>query len=329
MIQKTSLFLLVAALLLACGQEQGGDVAEVESADNPLRPVFEPEAKKDDSPKPVDVVKCVPRIDSLPDWAIAKELTVHTPENLYEYNNGAAPKYIAYGFSKLAHIRYKYQGDDLRSVTLDVYDMGDPLGAYGIYSTGHGRDIEVREGWGTEGYLSDTVAVAWKRQVYIHISADENEPALISMTERLMEEVLSSISGQDLKPQILDILPKQGFIPHSDQYIAKDLLGHSFLPGGFLASYRIENIEALLFVTDLKTPKAANEAFDQLLAYEKEWGDILSRDEGSIGAERFWAKDPGLGTGIAARTDRYVAGMWGAQSKTKAEAILGELINKL
>ncbi len=324
------LSIIFVALLLAGVPGRSDDVSKQQSSNTSPQSVFQPvTAHNVQAPAKPNVAELIPRIESLDDWSIAKELTVYTPDNLYEYNNGAAPKYIAYGFEKLAHIRYKYKDDDFLSIAVDVYDMGSPLGAYGIYSTGHGRDIEVREGWGTEGYLSGTVAVAWKQRFYIDISADEDQPALISMTKKLMEDIVASIPKKDLRPRILDLLPKRGFIPHSDQYVAKDLFGHSFLPGGLLASYKIEDQEALLFVTDLKTKKAADEALDRLLGYEKEWGEIESQGEDDFGKEHFWAKDPGLGKGVAARTGRYIAGMWGVQSKNEAEAILRRLIAEL
>jgi hypothetical protein len=228
----------------------------------------------------------------------------------------------------LAHIRYAYRGDDLSSITLDVYDMGSPLGAYGIYSSGRSRDISPRA-WGAEGYLSGTIAVAWKQQVYVYCSADNETPALGKMLEQLMDRVTSAIPGDNRKPDILSALPPEGLVPYSDRYIGKDLLGHSFLPGGLLANYQIEGQESMVFFSDLGSAEAAEGAVQRWRGYEGERGKV-SGNEDQVGESGFWAEDPGLGSGVVVRTGRYVAGIWGVPSEdAAARRILGQLVTNL
>lgn len=274
-----------------------------------------------------DIADLVPSVSSMPEWTVAEKLTEYTPDTLFEYINGAASQYLSYRFKKLAHIRYAYRGDDFSSITLDIYDMGSRLGAYGIYTAGRPRDIASRE-WGAEGYRSGTIAVAWKQRIYIHASADDETPALVKMLEQLMAQVASAIPGDDSKPDILSALPTKDLIAYTDRYIGKDLLGHSFLPGGFLANYEVDGRECLLFFSDLGSVEAADDVMGRLRAYEEEQGKVLS-EGGPIGADAFWAEDPGLGVGVVTRVGRYVAGIWGVPSKTVAREILGEFVANL
>ena len=266
-------------------------------------------------------------VDSSPDWSVADGPVVYSPDNLFEYNDGAAPKYLSYGFKELTHIRYAHGGDDLSSITLDIYEMEAPLGAYGIYSSGRPREISPRE-WGTESYRLGSVAVAWKKNFYVHALADDERPVLITMLEEMMERVLSTVSSDDVIPEILSALPQQDLIPYTDRYVGEDLLGHSFLPGGMLANYKVENREILLFYSDLGSPDVADSALVQLRSYEEEYGKILG-EGGPIGVGAFRVEDPGLGTGVVARTGRYIAGIWDVPSQTVAREILGELIINL
>lgn len=315
-----SLAACLLALLVGCGPENLSSVVpQVEKPEGALAPSADVAQ--------LDVARLVPPVSGMPEWTIAEELARYSPDTLFEYVNGAAPQYLSYGFEKLAHIRYAYRGDDLSSVTLDIYDMGSQLGAYGIYSAGRPREISPQE-WGAEGYRSGTVAMAYKSHVYVCASADDERPALVAMLESLMSQVTSSIPGDNSKPAILSVLPPRGLIPHSDRYIGKDLLGHSFLPGGFLASYEFEEREGLLFFSDLESPSAADEALGRLRTYEEEHGKV-SDGSGLIGAGILWAEDPGLGLGAVTRVGRYVAGIWGVPSRPVAEEILGNLVANL
>jgi hypothetical protein len=268
----------------------------------------------------------LPAIPNGSDWAWAEEPTQYKPDNLFEYLNGGAPQYLSYGFVNLAHARYAYKGQDLSSVTLDIFDMGSPLGAYGIYSSGRPREISKRS-WGAEGYRSGSVASGWKGRVYLHASADEDTPVLIAGLEMLMDQAAAAVPGKSTWPVELAALPETRFIAGSDRYIGKDLLGHSFLPGGFLANYEMDGTEGLLFISDLRTTEEANRAFDLLYSFESDRGKIVK--QGKIGDVSFWTEDPGLGFGIVIRRKTYVGGLWGIEDPKIAEAIVEELDRNL
>lgn len=282
-------------------------------------PTSEPEAE-------FDVLQLLPEIPDGSDWTWADPPTLYRTENLFEYLNGGAPQYLSYGFVSLVNARYAYQGRDLNSVTLDIFDMGSQLGAYGIYSSGRPREISKRS-WGAEGYRSGTVAAAWKGRIYVHGSADEDTPPLIEKLEMLMDQAAAVIPGESNLPSELALLPVTRFIAGSDRYIGKNLLGHSFLPGGFLAHYDLDGSEGLLFVSDLRTEAGAGRAFDLFYSFEEVRGKILER--GRMGDASFWVEDPGLGFGVVIRRRTYVGGLWGIENPRIAENILAELDSNL
>jgi len=261
-------------------------------------------------------------------WEMVEEFTEYSPESLYEYLNGGAPQYLSFGFRKLVNVRYVYQGDDLRSVTLDLFEMESPLGAYGIYSSGRPRTASVRD-WGAEGYRSGTIAAAWNRNVYVHGSADENDPALIEFLDRVIARAVGEVPGKAQMPWMVKVLPSADRIPFSDRYVGKDLLGHSFLPGGVLAEYSLgEGVKGLLFVSDLVTPPKAIEASDRLLEYESERGKVVGQ-LAIEGTTLHWVDDPGLGPGAFAQSDRFVLGLWGSPDTPAVRVLLSELIRNL
>jgi len=274
----------------------------------------------------LDILKLVPDLSEEIGWTWAEGPVLYEPDDLFEYVNGGAPQYLSYGFTGLVHARCSYEGEDLRSVTVDIFDMGSCLGAYGIYSSGRPRGIAKRS-WGVEGYRSGTVAAAWKGRIYLRGAADEDTPALIGKLEALMEEVITTVPGDSNSPPELSVLPVRGLIAGSDKYIGKNLLGHSFLPGGFLANYEVEGNEVLLFVSDLGDWKKAGEAFELFFSFENTHGRILRK--GKIGEESFWSEDPGLGVGVVFRRESYVGGLWGFKDAESRIGLVEALDNKL
>ncbi len=261
-------------------------------------------------------------------WEMAEESAEYFPESLYEYLNGGAPQYLSFGFQKLINTRYVYQGDDLRSVTLDLFEMQSPLGAYGIYSSGRPRTASVHD-WGVEGYRSGTIAAAWNGNEYVHGSADENDPVLIELLDRVIAHAVGAVPGEPQMPWMVKVLPSADRIPFSDRYVGKDLLGHSFLPGGVLAEYNLgEGAEGLLFVSDLIAPPKAKKAFDRLFEYESERGKVVGQSA-IEGTRLRWVEDPGLGQGAFAQFDRFVIGLWGSPDTPAVRTLLTELIRNL
>jgi hypothetical protein len=258
----------------------------------------------------VDLTPLLPVLSSLEGWSI-----------------GAAPRYLTYGFRKLVHVRYELGGDPLSSVTLDIFDMGSKLGAFGLYRSLMPGGAVVQN-WGAEGHRSGTVAAAWKDGIYVQGEADDDRAVLISVLDRFMASVCREVAGDTALPAILASLPSEGRVPLSERYAAADLLGHTFLPGGVAATYTIDGQEADLFFSDLEGEAAAADALDRLRAFHSQWGTFIE-EVPSIGTAGFRFSDPGLGPGIAVGVGHYVAGVYGELSHDAQTDLLSQLVERL
>jgi len=253
--------------------------------------------------------------------------TDYDSETLYEYLNGGAPLYLKFGFEGMAHVRYQFGDNSLSSVTLDVFDMGSDLGAFGLYRSGRPPEAGVRD-WGAEGYRSGTVAAAWKGSVSIHAEADEDQPKLIEAMENLVAQVAKSVVGGTSLPQIIDLLPSDGLVPWSERIVAEDMMSHAFLPGGVLATYRVAGDEGTVFFSHLASETAITEAMAALRAHHEQWGEIV-RDIDSIGDGGFRFSDPGLGSGAVVSLGSYVVGVHGDLPSEVQTDLLGRLVDNL
>ncbi len=259
-----------------------------------------------------------------PGWTISEGPTSYDGESLFEYLNGGAPLYLKYGFESLTQTRYQLGDDPFASVTLDVFDMGSDIGAFGIYRSVVPPGAEV-ENWGAEGYRSGTIAAAWKGSVYVHGEADDERPELVEGLDRVVGLAAEAIEGSAALPPILGVFPSDGLKAGSERYVAVDLFGHAFLPGGFVADYEVDSGELELFFSQVGSAAEAEEALGLLHAHEEQWGEVGAFVDGP-GEGGFRFTDPGLGPGLAVRSGTYVAGVHGAGG---GDALVRELLTRL
>jgi hypothetical protein len=264
----------------------------------------------------------------LPDgWSAAGAPVEYDAETLYEYLNGGAPLYLDYGFVSLVQTRYQLGANSLAGLTIDIFDMGSTLGAFGLYSSIRPPDATYT-GWGAEGYRSGAVAAAWRGTVYVHGEADEDRAELTAMLEQMLAEIMAGITGDTKTPAILGSLPADGLVAHSERFVASDLLGHAILPGGVIASYTVDGQEGKLFFSDLENAAAAAEALVLLRVHQERWGEIVD-DVPPIGAAGFRFSGAGLGSGTVVSAGPFVAGVHGDLSPGVQDRLLEQLVSRL
>jgi len=273
-------------------------------------------------PARVDLEGLLPEVSSLEGWRIVEGPSSYTLDTLWEYLDGGAPRYEAYGFERMIHSRYQLGNDSLASVTADVYDMGSELGAFGIYSSIRSPDATFQS-WGAEGYRSGTVAAAWKGQVFAHVAADDERPELIEMMQLLAAHVCDEVTGSVAPPTILHPLPPVDLVPHSERYVASDLFGHSMLPGGVLATYEIDGHQGELFFSELENEVAAQQALEAFRREKERWSEVADGPAG------FRFRESGSGSGTVLRSGRFVIGVQGELSLEAQAELLERLAEGL
>jgi hypothetical protein len=275
----------------------------------------------------LDLHRVLPDTAALAGWSVAEGPADYSPADLYQVLDGGAERYLGYGFRRLLRVRYESKQEPGLSVTLDLFDMGSELGAFGIYSSGRPLDGAF-ERWGVEGYRSGSVAAAWKGRLFAHAEADEERAPLLEMAGRLLGDACARVPGPERWPSVLAALPPEGLVPHSERWIAADLLGHECLPGGVLASYSGEGGRGELFFSDLVNRGAAAAALAELRAHYLRTGATVGAAP-PIGPAGFSFRDPSLGLGSAVASGRFVAGIYGSLSPKAQQRILAELVARL
>jgi hypothetical protein len=179
------------------------------------------------------VVRLVPTPP--PAQAVAGERTFYFSESLFRYMDGGADVYLLYDVQILLHQEFKAKEVD---VTVDIFDMGTPENAYGIYASERSPNYKFVS-IGTEGYRDQGIVNFLQGRYYVKLAAFG--PAADAVLDQFAHGISGRIVEKPELPLLLQLLPAANRNPHSEQYLLQDPLGHAFLGPAYLATYGSAN----------------------------------------------------------------------------------------
>lgn len=241
-------------------------------------------------------------------WTQQGEALIYDADTLWEYINGAAELFVSYGVRSC-------QTADLASedlvVTLDLYDMGTPLNAYGVFEReASGDPVEVA------GAVAALVsppyqALLLKGSTYAKVNVFEGDLTM-DAGRGLLEALAAALPGEGSLPPEFGLLPSGGKIQGTDAYQAEAYLGLTELTDCVFAEYGAEGEEAWQGFVVL--PEASSSVWETLA------GQWSSADLN--GAEVLFREVPYRGFVGVMRTER---GMFGVSGAADQAALLGRL----
>ncbi len=259
----------------------------------------------DDVQTQVNIVDLLPSTDWQEDWPWESEPQFYGPDDLFEYINGSADLYLAYGFKKLVTVNY--MTDEDFSVLVDVYDMGNLLNAFGVFSNYRSPGNEYTD-IGTEATISDYHIRFFQGQYIIDLNASDATDVVRKFMREVAMEIAARINTPKEKPEILKLLPKENISDKTVKYISEGLLGHQFFPKGLEAQCQIDSaqVKAFIVMCDSKTDAGnALTAFSEYLQKRGEHFSKIQMDELNV----ISGKIPYHKNAMAAIRDKYVFGI--------------------
>ncbi len=226
------------------------------------------------------------------------EPSFYKPDTLYQYIDGGADVYLLYDFLLLLHQDFKAGAAD---VTADVYDMGKPEDAFGIYSAERSPKYNYIP-VGAEGYHSKGVLNFFQDHYYVKLAG--SGASVDAQLDQLARTLSTRIGGSRTAPPLLVKLPQLHRVKHSEQYIRKDPLGHAFLAPAYVVTYASTPKESKLLVSVANDIPGAKAHLDQLAKHFKQTGECSAAAELGEGGMR--AKNSFEGNIIARTQGRYV-----------------------
>ena len=213
-------------------------------------------------------------------------------------STGGADVYLLYDFQLLLHQDFKAGAADM---TADVYDMGRPEDAFGIYSAERSPKFNYIP-VGAEGYRSKGVLNFFQDRYYVKLSG--SGASVDAQLDQLAHTLSTRIGGSRSGPPLLLKLPQLQRVKHSEQYIRKDPLGHAFLAPAYVVTYASTPKESKLLVSVANDAPGAKGRLDQLAKHFKQTGECSPAAELGEGGIR--AKNSFEGNIIARTQGRYV-----------------------
>lgn len=255
------------------------------------------------SPAGADLVDMLPQSAALADWRLRDDPRTYDRGTLYEYIDGNADLFLSYGFVQVAVGDYAPRDGSEGWIIVDVYDMGAPLHAFGVYRAERAEGVDA-VGVGTEGYASDGMLAFWKGQYYVKVLMIDGEAA--DTAQILAEKTVGGVCGVAEMPAELARLPAGRRIPGSERYVKTSALGHRFLVEVLSAEYLLSEHTATLHVAGLGDMGKARAALAKLREFEANSGAAVE-DIPDVGAEAFGTRDPYYGEMVVGRVGQYVA----------------------
>ena len=245
-------------------------------------------------------------------------------DNLYEKINGRAEQYLAYDVVGLTCISLAEAGGQF--VDLFVYDMGQPLHAFGIYSVERAPEHEPVD-IGREGYRVAASYFFWKGPRYVQVLASDTGTELRQTAEQVARTLEGRLPDSGEEIWGLSALPAENRQPHSIQYFKRDALSLDFLTNAYTAVYQQNGVEVTAFLARQESPEQARQTLDAYLAYLRDYGQIAAHR--TIGAATLDIGDLGGFFDAVFQHGDIVGGVTMAEDRAAAEQVATALLRNL
>jgi hypothetical protein len=260
--------------------------------------------------EPIEAAALLPDMNG---WERDGEPVVYSPENLFEYIDGAADVYLTYEFEELAALTYD-RGEKM-SLSVEIYRHSDLRNAFGIYSQERpevGDFISI----GTQGYYEKGTLNFFHGRHYVKLMGYYLEDE----DERILKDAAGEIAGrlgeEAAFPPTLECFPAAGKIPNSERFLAQDVLGHGFLHAAYAADYEMDGRVVRVFLIEGDDKSDASTMLRKYLELAGTGGPVIEES----GTYRF--DDPRRGS--AERFNLRMAGryLWGLSASDPGAADL-------
>ena len=145
-------------------------------------------------------------------WVAVEDRT-YGRRSLYSYIDGGAELYLAYRFRRVDVSTYRKEGE--ADIILDLYDMGTPEDAYGVF-TAEREDEDI--GIGERSEYGGGLLRFFKGRFFVSVMAAEETTESREAVFSLGRAVADTISPAGGVPELIGLLPQHGLIGTSIRY---------------------------------------------------------------------------------------------------------------
>ncbi len=204
-------------------------------------------------------------------WHLSESPRFYDKDNLYEYIDGNCELYFSYGFVKLLNAFYRNSVDSSQEISVDIYDMGKSLNAFGVYSSMIHPDYDFDQ-IGNEAVISSQEIRFWQNRYEVEIRSNFDENS-VDILKKFARHISQKIPAGEAVPEFHWLIAENQ-IPHTLKYIATGFLGLDSIPGGFEARYEIKGMEIKGFIIDCQHRDQARHHLQHFLRMQNKFKDV-------------------------------------------------------
>jgi len=258
------------------------------------------------------------QMPELQGWSKTGETLIFDRDNLFEHINGASEFYFSYNFRKLYVTSYEKEGSEL---SIEIYDQGDEINAYGIYSMEKSPNAETKN-IGLEGYFDSATLNFTTGRYYVKMMAYNIDNAGAGILSDVANSIAPTLCETPEMPTVINAMPVENLIANSRQYIPSNFMGLSFLGAAYRAKYSSSDGEYTLFVIERESP----EDIESIIKKYHEFSDTKLR---KLKEGTFLIEDPFNGTINLKWSGKYLIGASGKITKSLLSGNFNKLENAL
>jgi len=204
-------------------------------------------------------------LPQVPGWKLAEAPRTYLPATLFEYIDGAAESYLSYGFQELSVADYKCDKGPA-ALTVEIYDLGGSLNAFGIYSAERYPGSQYLE-IGAQGYFEEGTLNFFAGPHYVKLLCFECGETVETSLKEFARDIEKRVGAKkEGLPSVLGLFPREGLVANSERFIRQNVLGYGFLHDGYIAGYRASGQVFELFIIAGQDEAEARKMLDQYLA---------------------------------------------------------------
>ena len=269
----------------------------------------------------------LPSGTEIPGWQMVDKPYQYSPQDLYKYINGEAELFLAYDFVSLKGADYSSGSDSNDSMTVDIYDMGKKLNAFGVFQSKRGGESSSLK-IGAASSDSNGFTVFYKDRYYVEIlsfvEGEQRKTGHVIMARK----VAAGIDGDNSPPNELSHLPQFGGVEGSERYVRGGILGHGFLDRGLTCNYRIDGNVVSAFVAFFSSEKDAVSSFEKHKDFLRRSGKECMPLKG-FGKYGFVSQEPYHGNILAVQEGAFVVGVYDLLKAEDGMALLKNIVKRI
>jgi len=167
-----------------------------------------------------DLNKYLPGTDETGEWKEDGSPQEYKGEDLYSYINGGAEIYHEYGFKQVIVQDYKRKNG--KSIALEIFEMENTEGAYGIYTfktSTEGKELAL----GDKAQLADYYLNFWKGDFVVTLTGFDEDEEIVKGLKKIARGVDTKIKSRGREPAFVFLLPEKDLMEQSIKYFKGNL----------------------------------------------------------------------------------------------------------